>query len=69
LGERLEGLKIVLTKSLAAWRDPRRDSSNDPVWRARKTLLSHPVRLQELEDQIEQEIGQLLASALAEVLS
>jgi TPP-dependent pyruvate/acetoin dehydrogenase alpha subunit len=54
---------------LSTLRDPRRDSANDPVRRARKTLLSDRVRLQELEDQIEQEISHVLASALAEVPS
>ncbi len=69
LGERLAGLKIILTALLSTLRDPRRDSANDPVRRARLTLLSDPVRLQELEDQIEGEIIQVLAFALAEVPS
>ncbi len=69
LGERVAGLKKVLAAVLSTFRDPRRDSANDPVRRARKTLLSDPVRLQELEDQIEQEISHVLASALAEVPS
>ena len=69
LRERLAGLKKVLTAVLSTLRDPRRDSDNDPVQRARKTLLSDPVHLQELEDQIEQEISHVLASALAEVPS
>jgi TPP-dependent pyruvate/acetoin dehydrogenase alpha subunit len=67
--ERVAGLKEVLAAVLSTWRDPRQDAANDPVRRARKTLLSDPVRLQELEDQIEQEIGHVLASALAEVPS
>jgi hypothetical protein len=69
LGERLAGLKIVLTALLSTLRDPGRDSANDPVQRARETLLSDPVRLQELEDQTEGEIIHVLASALAEVVS
>jgi hypothetical protein len=69
LGERLAGLKIVLTALLSTLRDPGRDSANDPVQRARETLLSDPVRLQEVEDQIEGEIIHVLASALAEVVS
>ena len=57
----------MITAVLSTMRDPRRDSAKDPVRRARKTLLSDPVRLQELEDQVEQEISHVLASALAEV--
>jgi pyruvate dehydrogenase E1 component alpha subunit len=67
--ERLAGLKIILAALLSTLRDPRRDSANDPVRRARKTLLSDQVRLQELEDQIEEEISQVLAFGLAEVPS
>ncbi len=66
LRERVAGLKIVLAAVLSTLRDPRRDSANDPVRRARKPLLSDPVRLQELEDQIEQKMSHVLASALAE---
>jgi hypothetical protein len=69
LRERVAGLKKVLAAVLSTLRDLRRDSANDPVRRARKTLLSDQVRLQELEDQIEQEISHVLASALAEVPS
>jgi TPP-dependent pyruvate/acetoin dehydrogenase alpha subunit len=69
LSERLAGLKIVLVALLSTLRDPRRDSANDPVRRARKTLLSDPTRLLELEDQIEQDMSHVLASALAEVPS
>ena len=67
--ERVAGLKEVLAAVLLTLRDPRRDSTNDPVRRARDTLLSDPARLQELEEQIEQEMGRVLASALAEVPS
>ncbi len=68
-GERLAGVRIVLRAVLATLRDPRRDPANDPVRLARKALLSDPVRLQALEEQVEQEIGQALVSALAEVPS
>jgi len=67
--ERVAGLKEVLAAVPSTLRDPRRDAANDPVRRARKTLLSDPVRLQELEGQIEREISQVLATALAEVPS
>lgn len=69
LRERLAGLKIVLAAVLSTLRDPRRDSANDPVQRARTTLQGDPVRLQQLEDQVEKEISDVLASALAEVPS
>jgi hypothetical protein len=69
LGERLAGLRIVLGTVLATARDPRRDPANDPVRRARAALRAEPLRLQEVEDQAEQEIGAVLESALAEVLS
>jgi hypothetical protein len=63
------GLKEVVAAVLSTVRDPRRDSTNDPVRRARETLLSDPARLQELEERIEQEMDEVLASALAEAPS
>ena len=69
LSDRLAGLKTVLAAVLSTLRDPRRDSANDPVRRARTILQSDTVRLQELEDQIEKEISNALASALVEVPS
>ena len=68
-GERVAGLKNVLSAVLSTLRDPRRDSANDPVRHARQTLLPDPVRLQGLEDQAEQEINRVLASALGEMPS
>jgi pyruvate dehydrogenase E1 component alpha subunit len=69
LGERTAGLKVVLASVLSTLRDPRRDSANDPVQHTRETLLIEPMRLRELEDQIEHEVSHGLASALAEVSS
>jgi len=69
LRERLAGLRTVLVAVLSTLRDPRRDSANDPVRRARTTLESDPARLHELEDQVEKEIGNALASALVEMPS
>lgn len=69
LRERLAGLKTVLAAVFATLRDPRRDSANDPVRRARTILQSDTVRLQELESQIEKEISNALASALVEAPS
>jgi len=69
LHDRLAGLKVVLAAVLATLRDPRRDSANDPLWLARKTLKLDPVRLQELESQVEQETSNVLSIALAEASS
>jgi len=69
LRERMAGLRSVIGSVLSTMRDPRRDPANDPVARVRTTLQSNPMRLQELEDQVEQEIGNVLSSALAEVPS
>jgi hypothetical protein len=66
LGERLKGLKAVLSAALSTLRDPRRDSANDPVRRARTPLQSDPLRLKELETQVEKEISNALVSALGE---
>ena len=66
LRDRIAGLKDVLAPVLSTLRDPRRDSSNDPVGRTRKILLSDPERLRELEGRIEQEMSQTIASALEE---
>jgi pyruvate dehydrogenase E1 component alpha subunit len=66
LGERVAGLKIVITAVLSTMRDPRRDPNNDPLPRARATLKSDPARLRELENQIEKEISTVLTSALGE---
>ena len=65
--ERLAGLKFVLASLLATLRDPRRQSENDPLAVMRKELLAESTRLQELEDQIEIEVNQILADALAEM--
>jgi len=65
--ERVAGLKQVLLAGPSIQRDPRRDPANDPVRRARNTLRSDPVRLQEVEDKVKEEISRVIASALAEV--
>jgi hypothetical protein len=67
--ERMAGLKTIIAAVLTTMRDPRRDPTNDPLPRARATLQSDPARLQELEDQLEKEISNVLASALMEVPS
>lgn len=69
LRERMDGMKAVLAAVISTVRDPRRDSANDPVKHAREALISDPVRLQRLEDQIEHEISSALGSALEEVPS
>jgi TPP-dependent pyruvate/acetoin dehydrogenase alpha subunit len=67
--ERLSGLKSVNGALLSTLRDPRRDSTNDPVARLRATLRADAARLKELEDTIETETSRVVASALAEVQS
>lgn len=67
MSERLAGLKDVIAVVLSTLRDPRRDPAYDPVRRVRKSLLSDAVRLQELENQIEQKMSTVIASSLAEV--
>jgi TPP-dependent pyruvate/acetoin dehydrogenase alpha subunit len=69
LRERMAGLKTVIAAVLSTVRDPRRDSTNDPLPRARPALQSDAARLQKLEDQLEKEISNVLASALGEVPS
>jgi TPP-dependent pyruvate/acetoin dehydrogenase alpha subunit len=66
-GKRLAGLRSVLDSVLLTLRDPGRNSASDPVQKVRGTLMSEPLRLKELEDQIDQEISNTLASALEEV--
>jgi acetoin:2,6-dichlorophenolindophenol oxidoreductase subunit alpha len=69
LPERLAGLKAVLAAVLATLRDPRRDTANDPVRRARTNLQSDAARLEELEEQVEQELSNVLSTVLAEAPS
>lgn len=68
LRERLAGLRGVLGATLATARDPRQDQrASDPLPRAREALQSEPELLRELEDRIEEEVGAIVAAALAEV--
>ena len=67
ISERLAGLKEVIAAVLSTLRDPCRDPAYDPVQRVRKRLLSDVVRLQELENQIEQKVSAAIASSLTEV--
>jgi hypothetical protein len=67
--ERLTGLTGVLEAVLVSLRNPRQNSSKDPIPRLRKYLLSDPARLQELEGRIEAEAAQALSSAVAEGVS
>ncbi len=66
LHERLAGLRAIIEVVLATLRDPRRDLANDPVQRTRLALLSDGVPLQELENQIEEEVNNVLKTALSE---
>ena len=67
LRDRLSGMSKIISAILAAVRDPRRLSTNDPVAQARLLLLVDPDGLSALEDRIEDEIAAILASALREV--
>ena len=67
LRERLAGVRFILSTIRAAWRDPSRYSTNDPVLRAQTALMSNPVRLKELDNRIEAEISAILAAAFHEV--
>lgn len=69
LRDRTAGLKNILETVLLTLRDPRRDSTKDPLQQARRILIPDRVRLKELEARIELEISQVLASALAETPS
>jgi TPP-dependent pyruvate/acetoin dehydrogenase alpha subunit len=64
LGERIAGLKSVLSAVLSTLRDPRRDIDNDPVRRTRNTLLADKDRLHALEYETEREIGNIIALAM-----
>jgi acetoin:2,6-dichlorophenolindophenol oxidoreductase subunit alpha len=67
LKERLAGMSKILRSVLATLGDPRRDSANDPVRHTRTALQVDEVRLQKLENQIEEEVHKTLESAFAEV--
>jgi len=69
LHERFEGMKIVISIILSTLRDPRQNSDNDPITTTRNILMSDPVRLQELEEQIEAEISTMVNTALQEVVA
>lgn len=68
LGERLEGLKMVLNAILETLRDPRNDPTNDPIKRARTQLRSDPGKLEDLEAAIHSETEAILEAALQEAL-
>jgi len=67
--DRLAGLKIVLAAVISTLRDPRQDLVNDPIRQTHLILQSNPERLQELDDQVEQEVTNVLASIFEEVSS
>jgi TPP-dependent pyruvate/acetoin dehydrogenase alpha subunit len=67
-GERLAGVRYILSTIQATLRDPRQFSRNDPVERLRATLMSDPERLKEVETRVEKEIAAIRAAALQEVL-
>ncbi|KQC08837.1 MAG: hypothetical protein APR62_00050 [Smithella sp. SDB] len=67
LGERIAGMKSVMSSVITALRDPRRDTNNDPITRVRAILQSDPIRLKELEDQLEKDINNILRKVLGKV--
>lgn len=67
LGERLAGIKLVLAAVFATLRDPRRDPMNDPLKRSYSILSTDPIRLKDLEDQVEQDVLNVLSSVFVEV--
>ena len=69
LSERFEGMKFVFSTILSTLRDPRGHSDNDPITLTRKILMSDPVRLLDLEKQIETEISAMVDMALQEVVA
>lgn len=62
LRERLAGMKVVISSLLNALQDPRRSPTNDPVARARITLMSDPERLRQVEGTLKQEMAETLSS-------
>ncbi len=66
---RLAGMKTVLGAVRSTRRDRRLDPGNDPVLRLRKALSADGARLRELENGVEWEIRDAVASALKEEAS
>jgi pyruvate dehydrogenase E1 component alpha subunit len=69
LFERMTGLKGVFSAVLSTLRDPRRDSTNDPVARTRNALKTNTARLQELEDVTEKEVNNVFSSVMEDMVS
>jgi pyruvate dehydrogenase E1 component alpha subunit len=67
--ERVGGMKSVISAVLATLRDPRRDSENDPIPRARTELQSDQQRLQTLEDDIGKEVDDAIRLAMEDMVS
>lgn len=69
-GERMRGLKEILAALRATFRDPRRDSANDPIIRTRDLLRSEDgERLADLETSVATEVANVLASVGVEASS
>lgn len=69
LRKRISGLRTVLSAVLSTLRDPREDSVNDPVRIARTALKSDEERLQAIENDTEQEVDNIIATVMKEVVS
>jgi len=69
LRERLAGFKEIMGAVRSTMNDPRRDPALDPLRRTRVILRTDTPRLEELENKIQAELINVIASALVEVQS
>ena len=69
ISERMKGLKKVLSAVNVNIRDSKGHSTRDPILLARKDLETDTRRLEELETSLENEVSQLLETALSEEVS
>jgi acetoin:2,6-dichlorophenolindophenol oxidoreductase subunit alpha len=68
LGERVAALGEVVGSVVRTLRDPRQDSANDPVRRAREILAADPDRLKQLEEATQTEVNAEIRGALEGVV-
>ncbi len=66
LGERLAGMKKILSTMRATQNDLRRNPACDPIRRTRRLLVTEPERLEALEEKVSIEVGEAIRSALRE---
>lgn len=68
LRDRLAGMRMIFSKLWYTMRDPREDSSNDPIIRLRNRLMYEPGRLKDIDHKSQMEISAVVAAALTEVV-